>query len=430
MNKNLLYSILFIEAGLINFLLSIVITLVPAANNTYIEIVKYAIYFIIFALLFWLALKKLISIKLKGISLFGVLILPVVLLIPEIYNCINCGFDFDSIFSLCKYGIFVIPFYFLAICIVDKDSVDVSFVKTFKYISLVFAPFFIYYIVVLILDTATTYNFGMMTYMDLAYFSMPMLIGSMIDFIFFAVKKRDKAICIFNIVLIAYFVICTGTRGAMLVSIAAALLIVIYSLIFRRDIAQNSIVILLIVVCLTIFSFCVWQPDGARLTDSGFIYESTGGGQSGEINGGEIGEADGDGPVINYETGELKSYSRPVLFEAAFNEFLSNPIFGGGFYYFTNKYNIYPHNAVLELLCDTGIVGTVIFVTIILGILKINWKNLKRKEYAIFILISLPYAASYMVSGSVYMQTMIALYISIGILLLIYRHLKEKEDAI
>lgn len=67
--------------------------------------------------------------------------------------------------------------------------------------------------------------------------------------------------------------------------------------------------------------------------------------------------------------------------------FLSNPLLGVGFgrYSIFGEYGQYPHNIIIELLCEVGIVGTLIFFGIIVYHLS---KSKKYAGYFIFLLLA------------------------------------------
>lgn len=59
--------------------------------------------------------------------------------------------------------------------------------------------------------------------------------------------------------------------------------------------------------------------------------------------------------LFSNSTGDL-SNGRTDLYDKAFNEIFSNPIFGNGIAVFDYKYDLYPHNFVIQMLYEGGIV--------------------------------------------------------------------------
>ncbi len=70
---------------------------------------------------------------------------------------------------------------------------------------------------------------------------------------------------------------------------------------------------------------------------------------------------------------------RETLWRNAWNEFLMNPVFGIGIDSYAAKYGMDAHNIYLQVLCETGIVGFVAFMTFVASnfifALKICFKN-------------------------------------------------------
>ncbi len=59
---------------------------------------------------------------------------------------------------------------------------------------------------------------------------------------------------------------------------------------------------------------------------------------------------------------EFPINSRVYLWSTAWNEFKNSPLIGNGILYYQQKYDgTFPHNIIFELMCDFGIVGTVLF---------------------------------------------------------------------
>ena len=84
---------------------------------------------------------------------------------------------------------------------------------------------------------------------------------------------------------------------------------------------------------------------------------------------------------------DMSSNRIDKLWIPAWKEFLEHPIMGMGWRQF--KY-VHPmsaerlndcHNIYLQLLCETGIVGTVIFMSVILYTYWLTWKTLEREKY-------------------------------------------------
>ncbi|BDA59923.1 hypothetical protein NUITMVS1_13860 [Shewanella xiamenensis] len=72
--------------------------------------------------------------------------------------------------------------------------------------------------------------------------------------------------------------------------------------------------------------------------------------------------------------------TRFFLFEQALSMFNENIFLGGGFgsfgmYVFGEDVKLYPHNLILELASETGLLGALIFILFVLNLLIKNWNN-------------------------------------------------------
>lgn len=89
-----------------------------------------------------------------------------------------------------------------------------------------------------------------------------------------------------------------------------------------------------------------------------------------------------------FSSGGDISNGRSRLYEAALNDWKQSPIIGNGWYYFYHShYGLlradkldHAHNLLLELLCDTGIVGCVLIMTPILYSLVDNFRTMRQSS--------------------------------------------------
>ena len=98
--------------------------------------------------------------------------------------------------------------------------------------------------------------------------------------------------------------------------------------------------------------------------------------------------------------------NRVFLWTCTLDEFRKSPLIGNGVLYFQNKYvDYFPHNVVLEMLCDYGIIGVLIIgvLMIVLFIKTILYiKNNKDKNIFIILVFALTYIPSHLLYSSVY----------------------------
>lgn len=106
--------------------------------------------------------------------------------------------------------------------------------------------------------------------------------------------------------------------------------------------------------------------------------------------------------IENQESG-----GRDVLWRAAYQEFLTNPVLGGKI----EILGFYPHNIIIEILMGMGVIGILIFIMLLFK----SYKNVKLTSYTFNIfVIFINGFFQYMFSGAFY--TAIILFFSIGLL--------------
>ena len=97
---------------------------------------------------------------------------------------------------------------------------------------------------------------------------------------------------------------------------------------------------------------------------------------------------------------EVDIGNRGTLFKLAWKEFRNAPITGMGPLGFTEKYDMYPHSALLELLSETGIVGCgLLLALLILAAIRIFFRSSHNLEMLFFLL---PYGVAANISGTVW----------------------------
>ena len=98
--------------------------------------------------------------------------------------------------------------------------------------------------------------------------------------------------------------------------------------------------------------------------------------------------------------------NRANLWGLSLAEIKKAPIFGQGFVFFQSKYKgFFPHNIVLEILTDFGIIGLLIFSAFIIFLLIRLLKSLKEKqdnEIVLFMIFCISYLPSYLLYETLY----------------------------
>ena len=95
--------------------------------------------------------------------------------------------------------------------------------------------------------------------------------------------------------------------------------------------------------------------------------------------------------------------NRGTLFKIALKEFQKSPIFGMGPGSFSVKYSMFPHNVILELLAETGIVGTAVIVILVLfALIRLIKPALKDKNVMYVLLFFITYAVHANCNGTIW----------------------------
>lgn len=475
--KNLIFAIFFIEAGLINLFLTGINVIFDIDENNIVELTRIAFYTVIFLMILGYYLFTMKENGYGKVKILLLTLAPAFFAIPQIYNCIVSGFSKESIVLIIKFAVFVAPCYYIALCTLkNKDGINLDFIKWFKWITLLLTPLFAFYILRMTFPVEILKNYsnlGYLNYMSFGYFMLPLFLGSAIDFLFFHNEKRAYFISAFSSVISLICIICSGTRGVILAAVSFCFLALVYALIYQKKIVKQVVIFTVFTLFINLFASYIWMPTGSRLgkkfinTNDSEIQEiankSREDGFIGELNDIEVEteaksrakdiihrygisrdckydesvkeaikliqegkfkelypeEIDEETQVelenIKFDDIKAESLSRIPLLKMALEEFKKNIFFGNGFYYFMNKYGTYPHNGILELMCDTGVAGTSIFVAIILMSLYHMRKRMKNPEVGAILLFSLSYTPAYLVSGSIYSDAMITFFMTFGI---------------
>ena len=297
---------------------------------------------------------------------------------------------------------------------------------------------------------------GVIDYMSFAYGVMPFLICHVRQFI----RRESFTVPFLHIsipgiqywrmfVIALYWVamIGSGARGAC-VCVCAFLLLLCLSTAIHRKGFLSSLAVTMCMVGLFLFNLFVWCPagmsgihmmdvfvdnlsEGKLSTSNSTIYGDVD--QVADIlvaadGNQQVANRDGDNTSlrdVDYElTPEniaelnLGFSDRGVLFKLAWKEFLKSPVRGMGPYGFTYKYGMYPHNVVLEVLCETGIFGFLVLLVLTLGaIVRLIVFGRDNENIRHLLIIFLVYAVELCMSGSVWSCGSLLCAVSYGFLL-------------
>ena len=273
---------------------------------------------------------------------------------------------------------------------------------------------------------------GIINYMDLAYTIMPFLLALVVQFS----EKRPLTILGRTLaypqwvrgVLIALFwvVICaTGTRGTYFCVLGFCVCLVGLSLLHRSN-RRRTMVVSAAMALLLFFNIFVYSPKGFNTWRMKSFLDGL---ANGEIVTGtdvenvddylkDMVKADGDRQIANRPEDDpaagdfaedhvgaknLTFRNRGTLFKLAIMEFQKSPIVGMGPMGYSIKYGLYPHNAILQILCETGIIGFLFFMTFIIwAIIRMLRIGRRRKEIRYLILLFVAYAIQANISGDLW----------------------------
>ena len=246
-------------------------------------------------------------------------------------------------------------------------------------------------------------NLGILNYMGLAYTFLPYLLAHVIQFVDGAdwtVPFTGKAVrrpqLVRGVFIAVYWMalIASATRGAYVCVMFFCLLLPAARLLTRSGRAKRACLVCAAMAGLLLFNMFVYAPPGLyRISRMNIFLDALKQGHlmttSQEDNAAsridDLVRADGGQQIINLpgtaepgttEPGTtepvdtasegLKVKNRGTLFKLAIREFLKSPLTGMGPGGFTVKYGMYPHTVLLELLCETGLAGTLPLLALLL----------------------------------------------------------------
>lgn len=390
------------------------------------------------------------------------LLFTAIFCIPSVYGILKYGSwiteeynnQMEMISVFLQFIVFKLPISLVLISIIVKDRIR-NFLIDFKYYGIILAPFCFWYIIRMLIGENRADNFylsvGNMSYMAIANICVVTMMGISLSFIYYENKIKWEiisGICIFVLWLSALY---SGTRSIFIVGLFFSSIILVWKLIFDKRLSIKKVGIVAgIIILTTVFSFLVWAPENSGVVKrmENFIYEKdsrseeiTMQGQLSEERGNEIEQiyinyiveqeqpyseslkqirSDikmEEGSIVQLNDSENKDillkynihFNRIALWNFAFNEFEKKPVLGNGIMYFQNKYvGYYPHCILLELLVDTGIIGTSVFVLAMIYLLIKCVKVAKyNKDRMCLVILGISFAPVYMLSTGLYIDNML-----------------------
>lgn len=397
----------------------------------------------IFSVIIWSILFLNILFNIKKYSKIEIILITFIVLIciyPFIFNFFRYGLNNSSILSFGRFAIFSISYVFAAVIIVKKEYYS-KFAKYFKWYGIGLIPFVIFYILRMfksfdmVNEGINLYGFS---YMSVANTLFPIMLGCLIDLI---VNKNQKYRYLNWIVIVVLWIgiVYSGTRGTIL-SICWALLISLFMFVrWKNKYEANKTVIknIIITISLLVFSVFCWAPQSSAFGDNGRLSNTVISNEFSRVENENLNEifiekivnsSDKVNTTINkvkkemingnlsdererngFTIKDVRDYEfstgRVTLYRCAFEEMKNKPLLGNGPFYFENKYGTYPHNWILEMLCDFGCVMTVGIISSILWLLVAVLKISHCKiEIMGIVFLCIAYVPLYMLSGSIYLN--------------------------
>lgn len=124
---------------------------------------------------------------------------------------------------------------------------------------------------------------------------------------------------------------------------------------------------------------------------------------------------DDDELLQEEETAQLVISDRSTYYKLAIGEFQNSPLFGMGPGGYSQKYASYPHNIILEIVCETGLVGTLYLAALlILAASRICLHAIKNETVCDVLLFFLVYFIQANISGSVWQSTILLCILGYG----------------
>ena len=341
------------------------------------------------------------------------------------------------------------------------------FFHAFRAYALVLSPVVLYYCIRLYLPGAThdMTNLPTVDYMSFSYLLLVLILFLVFDIVVYGKRMQRKwywtnyALCILFVAAIAL----SGTKGAFLCALFGCVLLLLYMIVTKKHYFLFPATVMLGLVMFTTVLFPSYNFENRALTflkqmepDSAENLQlealppkpdfsqkptQTPGGEEGADASSPSDTVPGEEDTVKiptrltemiewvdngtaqemYEKGviteEQFSYmrvfantwrnsflaGRKILWRSALQEIRSAPVFGQGPFFFWHEYGTYPHNLLMEIATDFGLIVTVAVVLVaIYMLIRFLRYALRSDVYALFLIYILSFMPQMMVSGSLY----------------------------
>lgn len=314
---------------------------------------------------------------------------------------------------------------------------------------------------------------GIMDYMYFSYAVMPFLLVHIIRFsdgepleIPILKKQARRPQLLRGIMITVYWVatIGAGTRGTY-VCVAGFCVLLLLSKLIHREPAKRAFLLSCAMALLILFNMFIYAPPGMYAVErmsmfldglkQGELITSEGEAEDISEKIDTLVEAEGGQQIVNNDppsdepsdepsdvpaqpdqkddiaSENLQIGNRGTLFKLAWKEFLKEPLLGMGVSGYAIKYEHYPHNAILELLCEGGLLlGAPILLLILLAIIQLLRAGWNNRNIRYFFLILMAYAIRFNISGSIWKSDALMLALGFGITIqsVLYQEKKRQKD--
>lgn len=331
--------------------------------------------------------------------------------------------------------VFCLPAFFIGIC-AAKWRMEKSFVLILEKLSFFALPASLIYFNE-ILFNCNPFNYGrdlgIIGYMSFSYTLLPLLMAHIAQFadgapleIPLLKKQLRHPQVVRGLLILVYWVgiYGSGTRSTMVCVLCFCVLLLLYKVLHRESVKRGA-ALSCAMVALLLFNMCIYAPPGMRWLQrvDMFIAGLSEGQLITSVEDPSVTEhiddfvaADPSKPTTpttpaspgtptqpDNQEEVLQITSRGTLFKIAYKEFLKSPVTGMGPGGFMEKYQMFPHNAILELLAETGLIGTIPMMLLILfalwKLLVLGWRDRHTQYLLLFLLV---YAIRACASGSLW----------------------------
>lgn len=381
-----------------------------------------------------------------------------------VYGVLRNGFG-STVFGYLKvFIVLVIPAFFTAgLCGIKRG--EAAFFRNLEQTGFFCLPVVLVYVFWAVFNCNPFYRgiyLGFMNYMSFAYTIMPVLLAHIQQFsveaplrVPFLSRELPHPQVFRGIVIVLYWlaIIASGTRGAY-VCVAVYCVFLFVNRLIRKQPAKRFFALAALLASILLFMVFIYTPPGFSSVGrmSSFVQGlaqgefSTSDMQAENIDEQIDDMLDGKITVSNQSQnaarpntpqeapnadsrnealeGELLNpdeemqpviSDRSTYYKLAFGEFSNAPLFGIGPGGYSQKYAAYPHNIVLEILCETGLAGTLFLgVLMLLAVVRILKYAICDENVCHILLFLMVYFIQANISGSVWQNATLLCFLGYG----------------